>query len=160
MTPLERSRCMAAVRSKNTKPEIIVRRFLFAKGLRFRVNVRKLPGTPDIVLRKWKTIVFVNGCFWHGHEGCRYYRLPSSNVEFWQEKLIRNRARDLRADAELIAGGWRVIRIWECEVRTKSNREATLERLYRQITERSEYSCSPTETDYDLAAESCEPYGE
>lgn len=90
MTPEQRSRCMAAVKGKDTKPEMIVRKYLFSRGMRFRVQVRKLPGTPDIVLPKYKTVIFVNGCFWHGHEGCKYFRLPKSNIEFWKEKIKRN----------------------------------------------------------------------
>lgn len=90
MTPEQRSRCMAAIKGKDTKPEMIVRKYLFSRGMRFRVQVRKLPGTPDIVLPKYKTAIFVNGCFWHGHEGCKYFRLPKSNIEFWKEKIKRN----------------------------------------------------------------------
>lgn len=90
MTPKQRSRCMAAIKGKDTKPEMIVRKYLFSRGMRFRVQVRKLPGTPDIVLPKYKTVIFVNGCFWHGHEDCKYFRLPKSNVEFWKEKIKRN----------------------------------------------------------------------
>ena len=90
MTPEQRSRCMAAVKGKDTKPEMIVRKYLFSRGMRFRVQVRKLPGTPDIVLPKYKTAIFVNGCFWHGHEDCKYFRLPKSNIEFWKEKIKRN----------------------------------------------------------------------
>lgn len=90
MTPKQRSRCMAAVKGKDTKPEMIVRKYLFSSGMRFRVQVRKLPGNPDIVLPKYKTVIFVNGCFWHGHEDCKYFRLPKSNVEFWKEKIGRN----------------------------------------------------------------------
>lgn len=90
MTPKQRSRCMAAVKGKDTKPEMIVRKYLFSSGMRFRVQVRKLPGNPDIVLPKYKTVIFVNGCFWHGHEDCKYFRLPKSNIEFWKEKIKRN----------------------------------------------------------------------
>lgn len=90
MTPKQRSRCMAAIKGKDTKPEMIVRKYLFSRGLRFRVQVKKLPGKPDIVLPKYKTVIFVNGCFWHGHEDCKYFRLPKSNVEFWKEKIKRN----------------------------------------------------------------------
>lgn len=90
MTPKQRSRCMAAIKGKDTKPEMIVRKYLFSRGLRFRVQVKKLPGKPDIVLPKYKTVIFVNGCFWHGHEDCKYFRLPKSNVEFWKEKIERN----------------------------------------------------------------------
>lgn len=90
MTPKQRSRCMAAVKGKDTKPEMIVRKYLFSRGMRFRVQVRKLPGNPDIVLPKYKTVILVNGCFWHGHEDCKYFRLPKSDVEFWKEKIKRN----------------------------------------------------------------------
>lgn len=112
---------------------MIVRKHLFSRGLRFRVQVRKLPGTPDIVLPKYKTVVFVNGCFWHGHKDCRYYRLPKSNVEFWQEKISRNIGRDCRIEAELTTLGWRVIRVWECEIKTCAKREEYLKRLYDRI---------------------------
>ena len=124
---------MAAIKGKDTKPEMIVRKYLFSRGLRFRVQVRKLPGTPDIVLPKYKTVIFVNGCFWHGHEGCKYFRLPNSNVEFWEEKIERNVARDVRNEAELKALGWRVIRVWECEIKTVAQREVYLKHLYNRI---------------------------
>lgn len=105
MTPEQRHRCMAAIKGKDTKPEIIVRKYLFSRGLRFRIQVRKLPGNPDIVLPKYKTVIFVDGCFWHGHEGCKYFKMPKSNVEFWQNKIDRNIARDIRNEAELKALG-------------------------------------------------------
>ena len=133
MTSEQRSRCMAAIKGKDTKPEMIVRKYLFSRGLRFRIQVRKLPGTPDIVLPKYKTAIFVNGCFWHGHEGCKYFRLPKSNVGFWEEKIERNVARDVRNEAELKALGWRVIWIWECEIKAVARREEYLKRLYDRI---------------------------
>lgn len=133
MTPEQRSRCMAAIKGKDTKPEMIVRKYLFSRGLRFRVQVRKLPGNPDIVLPKYKVVIFVNGCFWHGHEGCKYFRLPKSNVEFWEKKIERNVARDVRNEAELKALGWRVVRVWECEIKTVAEREEYLCRLYDRI---------------------------
>ena len=108
---------MAAIKGKDTKPEMIVRKYLFSRGLRFRVQVKKLPGNPDIVLPKYKTVIFVNGCFWHGHEGCKYFRLPKSNVEFWKEKIERNIERDRESMQALLDLGWKVIRIWECELR-------------------------------------------
>ena len=132
-TPEQRSRNMAAIKGKDTKPEMIVRKYLFSRGLRYRVQVRKLPGNPDIVLPKYKTVIFVNGCFWHGHEGCRYFRLPKSNVEFWEEKIKRNVARDFRNEAELKALGWRVVRVWECEIKTLAQREEYLKCLYDRI---------------------------
>ena len=134
MTPEQRSRCMAAVKSKNTKPEIMVRKFLFSKGLRFRIK-SKLPGHPDIILPKYKTVVFVDGCFWHGHADCKYYRLPKSNVEFWQTKVSNNQNRDAKFTAELSLLGWRVIRIWECELRPKTTQPQVLENLYKDIIE-------------------------
>ena len=133
MTPEQRSRCMAAIKGKDTKPELIVRKYLFSRGLRFRVQVRKLSGNPDIVLPKYKTVIFVNGCFWHGHEGCKYFRLPKSNVEFWEAKIERNVARDVRNEAELKALGWRVVRVWECEIKTVAERKEYLKRLYDRI---------------------------
>lgn len=133
MTPEQRSRCMAAIKGKDTKPEMTVRRYLFSKGLRYRVNNRKLPGAPDIVLKKYKTVVFVDGCFWHGHEGCRYFRMPRSNTAFWRHKIAMNYARDYANNIELELAGWRVIRIWECEIKSKERRERTLSNLYRQI---------------------------
>lgn len=153
MTPEQRSSCMAAIKGKDTKPEMIVRRYLFSQGLRFRVQVRKLPGTPDIVLPKYKTVVFVNGCFWHGHEGCKYFRLPKSNVKFWKEKIERNVERDKKSMQDLLDMGWKVIRVWECELRNKSNREEKLDKIYTSITsaDRSEYSFE--ETDVPMAAE-------
>lgn len=135
MTPEERSRCMAAIKGKDTKPEMIVRKYLFSRGLRYRVQVKKLPGRPDIVLRKYKTVVFVDGCFWHGHEGCRFFRLPKSNVEFWQQKIERNMARDSRNEMLLEAMGWRVLRVWECDVRAVAGRKEFLDRLYDRIVE-------------------------
>lgn len=133
MTPEQRSRCMAAIKGKDTKPEMTVRKYLFSRGLRFRVQVRKLPGRPDIVLPRYKTVIFVDGCFWHGHEGCRYFRLPKSNIGFWKEKIERNIARDARNESELHALGWRVIRVWECDIKAVRGREEYLESLYRSI---------------------------
>lgn len=153
MTPEQRSRCMAAIKGKDTKPELIVRKYLFSRGLRFRVQVRKLSGNPDIVLPKYKTVIFVNGCFWHGHEGCKYFRLPKSNVEFWEAKIERNVARDVRNEVALKALGWRVVRVWECELRNKVNREETLNRIYDSITSYGTNGYSFEETDISTAAE-------
>lgn len=153
LTSEQRSRCMAAVKGKDTKPEMIVRKYLFSRGLRFRVQVRKLPGTPDIVLPKYKTVIFVNGCFWHGHEGCKYFRLPKSNVEFWKEKIERNIERDKESELALLDLGWKVIRVWECELRDKSNRENTLNKIYNSITSSSNSGYSFEEADVPIAAE-------
>lgn len=133
MTPEERSRNMAAIKGSDTKPELLVRRYLHAHGFRYGLHNRKLPGSPDIVLRKYKTVIFINGCFWHGHENCKYYRLPKSNIDFWQNKITRNRKRDAETAAALVAKGWRVITIWECKLKTVAQREATLSNLVRAI---------------------------
>lgn len=133
MTAEQRHRCMAAIKGKDTKPEIIVRKYLFSRGLRYRVNDKKLPGSPDIVLRKYGTVIFIDGCFWHGHKGCKYYRLPSTNVDFWRTKISHNNARDYVNNVDLELAGWKVIRIWECEIKTKALREETLEQLYEKI---------------------------
>lgn len=119
MTPEQRHICMSHVRSKNTKPEILVRRFLFAHGFRYRIHVNTLPGKPDIVLRKYKTVIFVNGCFWHGHENCHIYAFPKSNVEFWKKKIERNKERDLKERIQLRIMGWHVIQLWECQLKPK-----------------------------------------
>lgn len=152
-TPEQRSRNMAAIKGKDTKPEMIMRKYLFSRGLRFRVQVRKLPGTPDIVLSKYKTVIFVNGCFWHGHEGCKYFRLPKSNVEFWKEKIERNIERDRESMQALLDLEWKVIRVWECELRNKANREETLNRIYTNITSSDGSVYSFEETDVPKAAE-------
>ena len=153
MTAEQRSRCMAAVKGKDTKPEMIVRKYLFSRGLRFRVQVRKLPGTPDIVLPKYNTAIFVNGCFWHGHEGCKYFRLPKSNVEFWKEKIERNIERDRESMQALLDLRWKVIRVWECELRNKANREVTLNKIYNSITSADRIGYSFEETEVPMAAE-------
>ena len=127
-----RSRIMSRIKGKDTKPEIIVRRFLFSKGLRFRKNDKRYPGSPDIVLPKYNTVVFVHGCFWHLHEGCKYAKIPKSNVEFWENKLYRNRERDECNQKELEDRGWNVITVWECQLK-KGKRERTLEELYVNI---------------------------
>lgn len=153
MTLEQRSRCMAAVKGKDTKPEMIVRKYLFSRGLRFRVQVRKLPGTPDIVLPKYKTAIFVNGCFWHGHEGCKYFRLPKSNIEFWKKKIGRNIERDGESMQALLDLGWKVIRVWECELRNKANREETLNKIYNSIASSDGSGFSYEGTEVPMAAE-------
>lgn len=107
---------MSRIRGKNTQPELIVRSFLHRAGLRFRVHDRTLPGTPDIVLPRWRTIVFVHGCFWHQHEGCRYAYKPKSNKTFWRDKLLGNAARDQRHILALRQKGWKVVVQWECQL--------------------------------------------
>lgn len=160
MTPEERSRCMAAIKGKNTKPEMTVRRFLFSKGLRYRVNNPKLPGTPDIVLKKYRTVVFIDGCFWHGHEGCKYYHLPKSNTHFWRHKIAMNIARDYANNVDLKLLGWKVIRIWECDIRSKARQNETFEKLYYDITGNSgSTKTGQPATDMPLAAEPEAQYG-
>lgn len=151
MSKEQRSRCMSSIKSKNTKPEILVRKFLFGKGLRYRVNNRKLPGTPDIVLPKYHTVIFIDGCFWHGHTGCKYFRMPSSNVDFWRTKIAKNINRD-KANRDLLrASGWRVIQIWECELRKKTYQSGRLEHLYQSIV--NPYNAF-TEYEYPVATAS------
>lgn len=123
---------MSLIKSKDTKAEIMVRRYLFSKGLRFRKNDNKLPGHPDIVLPKYKTIVFINGCFWHGHAGCKYNRIPKTNTDYWKIKIESNRERDIRVSKELSNAGWNVITVWGCELE-KSVADVSLEKLYRTI---------------------------
>lgn len=128
MTREQRRRCMQHVHSKDTKPEWIVRRWLWAQGFRYRLHVRRLPGTPDIVMRRYHTVINVNGCFWHGHEGCSFYSMPKSNTKFWKDKIARNRQRDTENAAKLKHMGWYTITIWECDL-TKDKRTKTLMQL-------------------------------
>lgn len=118
LTPAERSEIMSRVKSKNTRPEILVRSFLHQHGLRFSLNRTALPGKPDIILRKYKAVVFVNGCFWHRHQApnCKLARMPKSNVDFWREKLSKNAERDKARKEALEALGWRVFYVWECQL--------------------------------------------
>jgi DNA mismatch endonuclease (patch repair protein) len=123
---------MSRIRSVNTRPEELVRKFLFSRGLRYRKNVRKLPGCPDIVLPGRKTVVFVNGCFWHAHEGCPSFTIPKTRPEYWRKKLLGNRQRGEKNQALLKSQGWRVLTVWECELK-KAKREKTLENLLKEL---------------------------
>ena len=127
-----RSYNMSRIKGSNTKPESIVRKYLFSHGYRYRKNDKRYPGTPDIVLPKYKTVVFVNGCFWHKHDGCRYFVWPQNNAEFWKEKIESNVARDQRDYRLLREAGWRVIVIWECELK-KNQVDQTLQKLDKSI---------------------------
>lgn len=127
-----RSYNMSRIKSKDTKPEETVRKYLFSQGFRYRKNDKRLPGKPDIVLPKYRTVIFVNGCFWHKHEGCRYFVWPKSNPEFWKEKIERNVERDRNNIAELRAAGWHVLVIWECELKP-AVKEETLQNLCNEI---------------------------
>ena len=129
----QRHHCMSRIRGKNTKPEILVRKGLHARGFRFRLHNKKLPGSPDIVLPKYGVAIMVNGCFWHGHKGCRYATKPKTNIEFWEAKIARNRHRDEVTTAHLEALGWTVITIWECELRTNSQLDDRLNTLAEEI---------------------------
>ena len=126
-----RSMNMSHIRSKNSKPEEQVRKYLFSRGLRYRKNVKKLPGCPDIVLTKYKTVVFVNGCFWHHHD-CGRFVWPSSNVEYWHNKINRNVERDAQNTVLLSEQGWKVLTIWECQLKKKVAEEK-LQLLYNRI---------------------------
>lgn len=125
---------MSHIRSKDTMPEIVLRRELFRRGFRFRKNVRQLPGTPDIVLPKYRTCIFVNGCFWHGHKGCRYYTVPKTNVVFWESKVKRNIERDALNIQNLEVLSWSVITVWECELKPKRI-SATMERVISALSD-------------------------
>jgi len=114
--PEVRSYNMSRIRNKDTKPEMIVRRFLHKNGLRFRLHVKDLPGKPDIVLPKYKTVIFIQGCFWHGHENCKKYVVPKTRTEWWLEKISRNKINDAKIELNLISLGWKVIKIYECEL--------------------------------------------
>ena len=138
LSSTQRKYCMSRIRGKNTKPEILVRKGLHARGFRFRLQDRKLPGRPDIVLPKWGVAIMVNGCFWHGHKGCRYATRPKANVEFWETKIARNRHRDEVTSAHLEALGWTVITIWECELKGKDAVEARIDTLAEEIRQAGE----------------------
>lgn len=120
-----RSYNMSRIRSKNTKPEELVRKYLFSQGFRYRKNDNRLPGKPDIVLPKYKTVIFVNGCFWHKHEGCKYFVWPKSNAKFWEKKIESNVTRDKKTHQQLKDLGWKVLIVWECELK-KNRQEETL----------------------------------
>lgn len=120
MSPEKRSALMSRIRGRDTKPELQIRKALWHAGLRFRLDVRSLPGRPDIVLPRWRAVIFVHGCFWHRHEGCPLFRLPSTRTSFWDEKLARNRLRDDLAASRLASSGWRVLTIWECALKASA----------------------------------------
>ena len=132
LTPQQRHACMSHIRSKDTRPEQAVRRELWRRGYRYRLNVRTLPGTPDIVLPKYRTAIFVNGCFWHGHRGCSKYTVPKTNVDFWKAKVAHNQERDALNIQRLESISWNVITVWECEL-SKSLLPATIDRIEARI---------------------------
>jgi DNA mismatch endonuclease, patch repair protein len=130
----ERSKIMAGISGKETKPEVLVRKFLFSKGFRYRKNVKTLPGKPDIVLPKFKTAIFIHGCFWHGHSRCKRAALPKTNNSFWKTKVKGNKERDKRNYLELKRMGWHVITIWQCELRNQQYSKSTLDSLVHTLT--------------------------
>lgn len=115
-----RSYNMSRIKGKDTKPELLVRKFLHKNGFRYRLHVKDMPGKPDIVLPKYKTVIFIHGCFWHGHEGCKYYVVPKTRTDWWLNKINGNISKDSRAEAALILQGWEILKIWECELKSKT----------------------------------------
>lgn len=133
LTKEQRHLNMSHIRGRDTKPEEIVRKYLFSKGYRYRKNDSRYPGKPDIVLPKYHTAIFVHGCFWHRHPGCRYATMPSTNREFWQKKFNQNVARDKKVQEQLKRDGWNVIVVWECEISNSGRRKTRLARLDEEI---------------------------
>lgn len=132
-TKQKRSEIMATVKNKNTKPEIQVRKALFYRGFRYRINDKSLPGSPDLVLTKYKTVVFVHGCYWHGHENCSKVIKPSTNKDFWNTKIEKNKLRDKNAQKALVTTGWKVIVIWECQLRNQEMFKQTITKVVNEI---------------------------
>ena len=137
LTPDQRHRNMAAIHSSSTKPELILRRSLWRLGFRYRVNDKRLAGSPDIVLPKYRSVIFVHGCFWHGHKGCSYYAVPKTNTEFWRAKVKRNQERDQEVWRKLEAKGWNVIIVWECELK-KERFQETINRVKTALRQNGE----------------------
>jgi len=132
-TPAQRSYNMSRIRNANTKPEMLVRKFLHANGFRYKLHDKKLPGKPDIVLPKYKTVIFVHGCFWHGHENCRYFVVPKTKTDWWLNKINTNKVNDGKAILTLEKDGWRVLTLWECELKPVSV-QFTLEALLKTLS--------------------------
>ena len=128
----QRSYNMSRIKGKDTKPEILVRKFLHANGYRYKLHDKKLPGKPDIVLPKYRTLIFVHGCFWHGHANCKYFVVPKTNTQWWTDKINRNKANDQKAIKVLKKDGWKVIVVWECKLKP-AKAEATLLSLLKKI---------------------------
>lgn len=137
LTQEQRHRNMAAIHSADTKPEIVLRRELWRRGFRYRVNDRRLPGSPDVVLPRYRTVIFVHGCFWHGHKDCKNYTVPKTNTKFWTAKVARNQARDQEVWRKLEAKGWNVIIVWECQLK-KAVLENTVFRVSQEIIKNGE----------------------
>jgi DNA mismatch endonuclease (patch repair protein) len=137
-TKKQRSQLMSRIRSVNTRPELLLRRYLFSKGFRYRIHQRSLPGNPDLVLKKYSCALFIHGCFWHGHtaKSCTISRMPKSNVEFWRDKFTYNQMRDRKNQKNLKKAGWNIIIVWECQLRGKK-KSATLQKLVDKIKQLS-----------------------
>ena len=144
-TPKQRHDNMAAIHSSSTKPELKLRRALWSLGFRYRVNDKRLPGTPDIVLPKYRTVIFVHGCFWHGHKGCKYYTVPKTNTDFWTAKITRNQQRDQEVWRQLEAKGWFVIIVWECQLK-KAVLDSTIDHVKEEILRNGETLRSARDT--------------
>jgi len=129
-----RSYNMSRIKNKNTRPEILIRQFLHKNGFRYRLHVNTMPGKPDIVLPKYKIVIFINGCFWHGHSSCKYYKVPKTRTEWWLNKINTNINNDIKATKNLIDLGWKIITIWECEIKLKSNFVLRSNQLLKEIT--------------------------
>lgn len=154
-----RSRVMARIKSRDTKPELIVRKYLYSRGYRFRKNLRSLPGTPDIVMKKYGVAIFIHGCFWHGHYDSK---LPSSNVDFWKTKIERTKERDLENKEKLKGLGWKVMTIWECQLKPKYREKTLLEMEYwinnSYLQQFKKIGYCNSEEDLPIAAENEEQY--
>lgn len=137
LTPVQRHFNMASIRSGSTTPELLLRRALWSQGFRYRINDKTLLGRPDIVLPKYRTVIFVHGCFWHGHKDCKYYTVPKTNTEFWMAKVARNQERDQEVWRKLEAKGWSVIVVWECQLK-KASLDETINRVAAEIVQNGE----------------------
>lgn len=124
-----RSYNMSRIKAKNTKPEMLVRKFLHAQGFRYTLHDKKLPGKPDIVLPKYKTVIFVHGCFWHGHKNCKYATIPMTREEWWQSKLQKNKSNDIKGKRLLKKAGWNVVEIWQCKLKNPTKANKVLSKL-------------------------------
>lgn len=136
----KRSQIMSAVRSKNTQAELLVRRYLWSHGIRYRIYSTDLPGKPDIVIRRCKLVIFIHGCFWHGHEGCPRGRIPKSRIEYWKPKIEANKLRDRQIEEKLATLGWQQLIIWDCQLRTQQSASRTLPKILDWIQANTE-SC-------------------
>ena len=151
MDAVTRSRMMSGIKGKNTKPEVSIRKALHARGFRYRIHVNYLPGKPDLVLPKYRAVVFVHGCFWHGHT-CRYFKIPQTRPDFWLVKIEKNQARDRGQEVALLSDGWRVLVVWECAVRSMNKKKSPvlIDQISNWLINGNEYLqidesiCSPT----------------